>query len=136
MADEAFKLEIGDEWLAISTIANSQSNPKKSIAELVENSIDAHAKNIKIFRKKIRGDIHIQVSDDGEGVPTDGSKMADFKRLGRNICNSLKRTLKDRKGIQGEFGIGLLGFWCVGEELIIRSKPKRGVTLAMMLKRY
>jgi hypothetical protein len=36
------KLRIGDDWNAIRIIALSQSNPLKAIAELVENSIDAH----------------------------------------------------------------------------------------------
>ena len=37
------RLRIGDDWNAITIIALSQNNPLKAIAELVENSIDAHA---------------------------------------------------------------------------------------------
>ena len=44
------KLRIGDDWNAIRIIALSQSNPLKAVAELVENSIDAHAKIIAITR--------------------------------------------------------------------------------------
>jgi hypothetical protein len=39
------KLRIGDHWNAITIIALSQSNPLKAVAEFVENSIDAHARN-------------------------------------------------------------------------------------------
>src|SRR5215472_14956948 len=45
---ESGKLRIGDDWNAIRIIALSQANPLKAIAELVENSIDAHAKTITI----------------------------------------------------------------------------------------
>jgi hypothetical protein len=38
-------LRIGDHWNAITIIALSRSNPLKAVAELVENSIDARAKN-------------------------------------------------------------------------------------------
>jgi hypothetical protein len=45
-AEAKGKLRIGDDWNAIRIIALSQSNPLKAIAELVENSIDAHARKI------------------------------------------------------------------------------------------
>jgi hypothetical protein len=48
--DARGKLKIGDDWKAIRIIALSQSNPLKAVAELVENSIDAHAKSITITR--------------------------------------------------------------------------------------
>ncbi|MBW1836275.1 MAG: hypothetical protein JRF71_01005 [Deltaproteobacteria bacterium] len=42
------KLRIADHWNAISIIAKSQANPLKAVAEFVENSIDAEAKQIVI----------------------------------------------------------------------------------------
>ena len=50
------RLRIGDHWSAISIIALSQDNPLKAVAEFVENSIDARAKNIEIVRGR-RGDV-------------------------------------------------------------------------------
>ena len=50
------KLRIGDDWNAIRIIALSQSNPLKAVAELVENSIDAHAKIIVITRGREHGE--------------------------------------------------------------------------------
>lgn len=41
------KLRIGDDWNAITIIALSQDNPLKTIAELVENSIDAKARKLR-----------------------------------------------------------------------------------------
>src|SRR5712691_3139583 len=65
------KLRIGDDWNAIRIIALSQGNPLKAIAELVENSIDAHAKTITIIRGREHGEHCLTVKDDGDGVPRD-----------------------------------------------------------------
>ena len=62
------KLRIGDHWNAITIIALSQSNPLKTVAELVENSIDARAKTIVITRGTEKGQHYLRVKDDGEGV--------------------------------------------------------------------
>src|ERR1700722_17414699 len=114
------KLRIGDDWNAIRIIALSQSNPLKAIAEFVENSIDAHAKTITITRGREHGAHHLSIKDDGDGVPRDADGLPDFKRVATHICDSIKRHLKadgSGTGLQGEFGIGLLSFWTVGERL-------------------
>jgi hypothetical protein len=54
-SSERGKLKIGDDWNAIRIIALSQSNPLQAIAEIVENSIDAQAKNVTITRGKEHG---------------------------------------------------------------------------------
>jgi hypothetical protein len=101
------KLRIGDDWNAITIIALSQDNPLKAIAEFVENSIDAGVR---------RND---------EGAP-------DFRYVATHICDSIKRQLKSggAKGIQGEFGIGLLSFWTVGEVLAAATAPCTKCTCA------
>ncbi|MGH8678953.1 MAG: ATP-binding protein [Burkholderiales bacterium] len=115
------KLRIGDDWNAITIIALSQDNPLKAVAEFVENSIDAGAGNIVVTRGRERGDHFLMVTDDGRGVPRDPDGVPDFRYVATHICDSIKRRLKSEgaKGIQGEFGIGLLSFWTVGEELIM-----------------
>ncbi|HMK84908.1 MAG TPA: ATP-binding protein [Steroidobacteraceae bacterium] len=118
------KLKIGDDWNAIRIIALSQSNPLKAIAEFVENSIDARAKTILITRGKEHGAHYLSVRDDGEGVPRDADGLPDFKYVATHICDSIKRHLKldgGGAGLQGEFGIGLLSFWTVGETLTLTS---------------
>ena len=117
-------MRIGDDWNAIRIIALSQSNPLKAIAELVENSIDARAKIITITRGREQGEHYLTVKDDGDGVPRDLNGLPDFKYVATHICDSVKRRLKADGaggGLQGEFGIGLLSFWTVGDTLTMTS---------------
>ena len=124
VAAEGGKLRIGDDWNAIRIIALSQSNPLKAIAEFVENSIDAHAKTVTITRGREHGAHYLSVKDDGDGVPRDDSGAPNFKYVATHICDSIKRRLKSEgtgAGLQGEFGIGLLSFWTVGDTLTMIS---------------
>jgi hypothetical protein len=122
------KLKIGDNWNAITIIALSQNNPLKAIAEFVENSIDARAANITVIRGKDKGKYYLKIIDNGEGID-------DFRYVATHIGDSIKRRLKKQgaTGIQGEFGIGLLSFWTVGEELTITSTGKSGESRRMTL---
>lgn len=118
------KLRIGDDWNAIRIIALSQSNPLKAIAEFVENSIDAHAATVTITRGREQGAHYLSIKDDGDGVPRDESGHPDFKYVATHICDSIKRRLRTEgtgAGLQGEFGIGLLSFWTVGDTLTMTS---------------
>ncbi len=117
------RLKIGDAWNAITIIALSQENPLKAIAEFVENSIDARARRVTITRGREQKEHFLMVADDGEGVPRTQEGIPDFHFVGTHICDSIKRRLKldGDRAIQGEFGIGLLSFWTVGEELAMSS---------------
>jgi hypothetical protein len=117
------RLKIGDDWNAITIIALSQSSPLKAIAELVENSIDAKARSVTITRGREGGRHFLAVRDDGEGVPRDTQGHPDFRYVATHICDSVKRRLKAGGAlrIQGEFGIGLLSFWTLGDQLTMTS---------------
>ncbi len=117
------KLRIGNDWNAITIIALSQSNPLKAVAELVENSIDARAANVTIIRGRSEGRHYLEVRDNGQGIPRDADGRPDFRYVATHICDSVKRRLKveGAAGLQGEFGIGLLSFWTLGEELTLTS---------------
>jgi hypothetical protein len=117
------KLKIGDDWNAITIIALSQSNPLKAIAELVENCIDAKSSTVTITRGREHGRHFLAIRDDGEGVPRDAEGRPDFHYVATHICDSIKRRLKagGAAGLQGEFGIGLLSFWTVGDEMTMTS---------------
>jgi Histidine kinase-, DNA gyrase B-, and HSP90-like ATPase len=120
---ERGKLRIGDHWNAITIIALSQSNPLKAIAEMVENAIDAKAKTITITRGRENNQHFLAIKDDGQGVPRDETGKPDFRYVATHIGDSIKRRLKadGATGLQGEFGIGLLSFWTVGEVLTMTS---------------
>src|ERR1700747_3016922 len=135
---ESGKLRIGDDWNAIRIIALSQSNPLKAIAELVENSIDAHAKSITITRGREHGEHYLTVKDNGDGVPRDPNGLPDFKYVATHICDSIKRRLKadgTGVGLQGEFGIGLLSFWTVGDTLTMTSASADQRVYRMVMKK-
>ncbi len=131
------RLRIGDNWNAITIIALSQSNPLKAIAEFVENSIDAHARNITIMRGRTGGNNYLKIIDDGEGIPKNKEGLPDFRYVATHICDSIKRRMKREgaEGIQGEFGIGLLSFWTVGEELRMVSSSDDGRIYEMKMKK-
>ena len=130
-------LRIGDHWNAITIIALSQSNPLKAVAELVENSIDAHAKTIVITRGKEKGQHYLRVKDDGDGVRKNADGEPDFHYVATHVCDSVKRQLKAQgaAGLQGEFGIGLLSFWTLGEDLLLTSAGNDGRAFQMHLRK-
>jgi len=131
------RLRIGDDWNAITIIALSQSNPLKAVAEFVENSIDAHARNITITRGREKGAAYLRIIDDGEGIPLDDEGKPNFKYVATHICDSIKRQLKAEgaSGIQGEFGIGLLSFWTVGETLTMTTVGADGGIYQMTMEK-
>lgn len=112
-------LQIGDQWNAITIIAHSQTHPLKAICELTENAIDAGARQVRIARRRSKGQLYLEIEDDGRGVAPDENGLPDFQRIATHLCDSMKRqlTANQRRGVHGEFGIGLLSFWSLGEEL-------------------
>ena len=67
-------------------------DPKSIIKELVENSIDAKSKTIKIFIEK-GGIDKIIVIDDGIGIKKEELKLA-FERFATSKINSLEEWLQ------------------------------------------
>ncbi|MGH9364401.1 MAG: ATP-binding protein, partial [Thermoanaerobaculia bacterium] len=128
-------LKIGNEQNAILLIQQTQTDPQKAIAELVENSIDAKARRVTITRTRRDGVLCLIVTDDGEGVRAGSDGAPDMEYVATHICDSLKQKLdpKHREGIQGQFGIGVLGFAAVGQELTLRSKRPGSMTRSIRL---
>jgi hypothetical protein len=131
------KLRIGDEWNAINIIARTQTHPLKAICELAENALDAGAGQVVIIRRRAHHDIFLEVVDDGQGVKRNDEGLPDFARIATHVCDSMKRQLaeQERQGIHGEFGIGLLSFWGLGENLRIVSQGADGRLYEMQLAR-
>ena len=130
-------MRIGDHWSAISIIAQSQDNPLKAVAEFVENSIDAGAKEVQIVRGRKQNAPFLKVIDDGEGIRRDAAGAPDFHYVATHICDSIKKRLKRDgvQGLQGEFGIGLLSFWTLGENLKLSSPAADGTVHEMSMQR-
>jgi hypothetical protein len=131
-------LQIGDQQNAILFIQQSQTDPQKAVAELVENSIDANARNITLVRARKGMQVSLVIRDDGDGVPAAADGEPDMDYVATHICDSVKRRLggSDRNGVQGQFGIGLLGFAAIGEELVLRTMRHRGRTRSIRLHAY
>lgn len=122
-------LKIGDQWNAITIIAHSQTHPLKAICEFTENAIDAGATHVRISRRRSNGKTYLEVADDGRGVAIDAGGEPDFARIATHLCDSMKRHLDaaQKRGVHGEFGIGLLSFWSLGEELRMVSGGPAGL---------
>ena len=64
--------------------------------------------------------------------------LPDFKYVATHICDSIKRRLKadgDGTGLQGEFGIGLLSFWTVGDNLTMTSTGEEQRAYQMTMRK-
>ena len=70
-------------------------------------------------------------------MPRDSEGRPDFRYVATHICDSIKRRLKAEgaAGLQGEFGIGLLSFWTVGEELAMTSTAADERPYQMMMRK-
>lgn len=130
------KLGIGDQDSAIRIIQATQTDPQKAIAELVENSLDDCAKSIRITRSRTGNQICLTVLDDGNGIRPNSTGEPDVESLTQNVANSEKkrRTETERRSVQGQFGIGLLGFAAIGEEMVLSSKGSAGRTRSIRLR--
>ena len=82
---------------------------------------------------KEHGEPYLSVIDDGDGIPRDDERHARTSATSPRTSatrSSAASRREGRPGIQGEFGIGLLRFWTVGEELTLtsRGRGRRGST--------
>ena len=131
------RLRFGDEWNAINIIARTQTHPLKAVCELVENALDAGAREVVIIRRREKHENYLEIIDDGRGVARGPDGIPDFGRIATHVCDSMKRQLaeQERQGIHGEFGIGLLSFWSLGEALRMHSQGTDGRLYEMQLGR-
>lgn len=125
-AGTKFKLQPADPFDLIRWLARTQSDPRKAVAELVQNSIDANARTIKIERRRLRGAPALVIHDDGEGVLPAKEREEALRYIGTHIGHSHKRGLspteRHAQVIAGQYGVGLLGFWAIGARMELRSR--------------
>lgn len=117
---------IHDPFELIRHLARSQSDPRKAVAELVQNALDEQASHIAIERFRENGETILSILDDGLGVLPDLPRKDALTAIATNIGHSRKKQMtfdeRMRQAMLGQYGIGLLGFWAVGHELRILSR--------------
>ncbi|GMR23344.1 MAG: hypothetical protein BMS9Abin37_1764 [Acidobacteriota bacterium] len=128
------RLQVHDPFELIRWLALSQPDPRKALSELVQNSLDASARHVHITRVREKKVPCLKIRDDGEGVIPELSRPKALRYIATHIGHSRKRDLSPQQRLelmtQGQYGIGLLGFWSLGDMLEIRShvpgqKPHR-----------
>jgi histidine kinase/DNA gyrase B/HSP90-like ATPase len=123
----------------IRLIAESQNDPRKAIAELVQNSLDAGGREVTITRASRKKEMVLSIFDDGRGVFPDAERPEALERIATNVGHSFKRNLsaaeRQKQMMLGKYGIGLLGFWSAGEELEMRTRVAGSDVWALRLKR-
>jgi hypothetical protein len=119
------KVRAHDPFELIRWLAYSQPDPRKALAELVQNSLDAESRHVRVTRIRERGIPCLKIFDDGEGVIPELERTDALKYIATHIGHSRKRSLSPQERLtlmtQGQYGIGLLGFWSLGERLEIRT---------------
>ena len=133
------RLKPADPFALIRLIARSQSDPRKAVAELVQNSLDAGASHVRVTWFSQKGRRAISVWDDGAGVFADLERKDALRRIATTIGTSHKAHFtpeeRHRQMTLGKYGIGLLGFWSVGRLMEIRSRVRGSDVMALRLER-
>jgi hypothetical protein len=119
------KVRPHDSFELIRWLAYSQPDPRKALAELVQNSLDAQAAHVRVTRVRLKSVPCLRIHDDGDGVIPELPRPEALKYIATHIGHSRKRHLSPQERLelmtQGQYGIGLLGFWSLGAQLDIRS---------------
>jgi len=122
---ERGRLQAHDPFELIRWLALSQPDPRKALAELVQNSLDAGARHIRVVRLRERGVPCLKITDDGAGVIAEMERREALRYIATHVGHSRKRSLSPQERMtlmtQGQYGIGLLGFWSLGEALEMRT---------------
>ena len=120
------RLRPADSFDLIRMIARSQADPRKAVAELVQNSLDAGATDIRITWFTHQRQRAFSILDDGAGVFPDLERRDALRKIATTIGHSHKAKLtpaeRHEQMALGKYGIGLLGFWSVGKHMEVRSR--------------
>ena len=138
-AGRTVRLRPANPFDLIRVIGQSQNDPRKAIAELVQNSLDAGAKHVTITRGQRQGEVMISILDDGRGIFPELGREEALERIATNVGHSFKRNLsaeeRQRELLLGKYGIGILGFWAVGSTLEMRTRIAGSEVWALHLQR-
>jgi hypothetical protein len=133
------RLKPADSFGLIRLIARSQSDPRKAVAELVQNSLDAGAAHVRVTWYSHKGRRAVSVWDDGTGVFAELLRPDALRRIATTVGASHKAHFtpeeRHRQMTLGKYGIGLLGFWSVGRFLEIRTRVAGSDVWVLRLER-
>jgi Histidine kinase-, DNA gyrase B-, and HSP90-like ATPase len=133
----AGQIGVQDPFELIRHLARSQSDPRKAVAELVQNALDEQASHIAIERFRNAGEPVLSILDDGTGVIPELPRREALTTIAASIGHSRKRQLtfdeRMRAAMLGQYGIGLLGFWALGHELRMVSRVAESEVWALTL---
>ncbi len=131
------RLRPQDPFDLIRLLARSQSDPRKAVAELVQNSLDAGARRIELVWLNEKGRRVLRLWDDGSGIFPELAREDALRRIATTIGHSHKRNLspseRREQMILGKYGIGLIGFWSVSATMEIESRVAGGPALCLRL---
>ena len=82
------RLKPADPFELIRWLARSQPDPRKALAELVQNSIDARARDIRITRLRERGATTLRILDNGEGVIPEMPRAEALRYIATHVGHS------------------------------------------------
>ena len=102
------KLRPHDPFELIRWLALSQPDPRKALSELVQNSLDAGAANIRVTRRRERGVPCLKIFDDGEGVIPEMERSEALRFIATHIGHSRKRSLSPQMLVRQLGGKGSL----------------------------
>lgn len=140
LEEKKVKFSTPDNWILIEHIGKMQStNPLRSIKELVDNAIDAFArdpsyilkdgKNVRVELSKDGASDRIRVIDNAVGWECNlSSGLPNFEYSVEHIGDSIKKYLEEYKKATadgtaiGQYALGLLSFWALGNRLTIFSR--------------
>ncbi len=138
MSVTRIRLKPADSFDLIRLLARSQNDPRKAVCELVQNSLDAGARNVQLTWFNEKGTRALRVRDDGSGIFPELPRDEALRKIATTIGHSHKRDLTpaQRRELMalGKYGIGLLGFWSVGKVLQIRSRVVGGEVRVLRLR--
>lgn len=140
MTVEKVELTSPSTWELIEIIAKTQAtNPLRTIKELVDNALGSGAHTVVVeIRKKYanRASPRVVVRDDGNGWhvikdPNDPNYgqpnlLYTATNIGHSIKSRWDEFVKKRDaGLEvGQFGIGMLSFWALGQRMTITTRSR------------
>ncbi len=131
------KLKPADPFELVRWLARSQNDPRKAVAELVQNSLDANAKHVRIARRRLKGVPALIIEDDGQGVIPEMGREEALRYLAGHVGHSRKLGLspseRRERVVAGQYGVGLLGFWSLGRRLEMRTRVSGSDLYALRL---